>query len=497
MAIRLSSSRMDMNDKSLERPVIRDYGEAINALGGGSGTRDIDLSLGNVVTATVTGTTTFTFSNPTPAGTACTFTLLLTNGGAHTVNWPAAVKWANTENNIAPTLNTAGVDILTFLTTDVGVTWYGFSGTAVASNDTLWTWGWGGSGFSGDGSTTNRSSPVQVGTSGAWTDLSRDGVGAAALMSDSTLWAWGAGTSGQLGEGTSAVDRSSPVQIGSLATWSIVVRGGAHTLAIKTDGTLWAWGAGTSGQLGEGATTSRSSPVQVGSLTTWSAIAAGGVSSHAIKTDGTLWGWGNNGSGQLGDGTTTSRSSPVQVGSLTTWSRISAGISTVTNYTHVLAIKTDGTLWGWGRNGFGQVGDVSTTHRSSPVQIGTATNWADVSASVSSALGKNHSVALKNDGTLWAWGYNYYGQIGDNSQSNRSSPVQVGSLTTWSAIAAGGSSSHALKNDGTLWAWGAGTSGQLGDGTITNRSSPIQIGSLTTWKKVATSGYRTIAIKKG
>ena len=174
----------------------------------------------------------------------------------------------------------------------------------------------------------------------------RAGVAAAAALTK--LWSWGSNYYGKLGLGDTA-SRSSPVQVGTTSTWSSVEynRGGTHTLATKTDGTLWAWGENFSGQLGLANTTNRSSPVQVGALTTWSKVCCGLYNTAAIKTDGTLWTWGNNRGGQLGIGNIVYKSSPVQVGALTTWSKVSCGKAVTA------AIKTDGTLWTWGDNNYG------------------------------------------------------------------------------------------------------------------------------------------------
>jgi alpha-tubulin suppressor-like RCC1 family protein len=174
--------------------------------------------------------------------------------------------------------------------------------------------------------------------------------------------------------------------------------------------------------------------VQVGALTAWSQIAAGALHSLAVKTDGTLWSWGSNSYGQLGlgDGYTISRSSPVQVGALTNWADVAAG------YSHSIAVKTDGTLWSWGNNGSGRLGQNNTINRSSPVQVGALTGWVQASGASES------SSAVKNDGTLWSWGRNNNGQLGLNDTANRSSPVQVGALATWSKIAIGSRAEHML-----------------------------------------------------
>jgi alpha-tubulin suppressor-like RCC1 family protein len=346
----------------------------------------------------------------------------------------------------------------------------------------IWVWGSNSSGQLGLGNTTAYSSPKQVGSLKVWSTIASGAYHMMAIKGGE-LWSWGYGANGRLGIGN-ATDYSSPKQIGSLTDWYTIAGGGEHSLAIKTDGTMWGWGNGTDGRVGNGtASATINSPVQIGALTTWSKISGGAYHSMAIKTDGTMWTWGFNSQGQLGDGSITSRSSPVQIGVLTTWSKVAGGSQ------HTLAIKTDGTLWSWGYNNLGQLGGGST--RSSPVQVGALTNWLDIAAGA-----YYNSFAIKTDGTLWAWGYNNEGQLGNGTTNNEISPIQIGALTTWSQIAGGNGSggyAKAITTQGYLYMWGGNSSGQLGLGSTTSYSSPKQVGSLASWSKI-TSGYSTLTI---
>lgn len=357
----------------------------------------------------------------------------------------------------------------------------------VAPAPHLYTWGnnsYGQLGINLD-SLNKRSSPVQVGTV-SWSSTSGGGYFSLGIKSNGTLWAWGRNQAGQLGLEDTA-NRSSPVQIGALTTWSFVgLAGGSESFAIKTDGTLWSWGRNNAGQLGLGNTTYYSSPKQIGSDTNWAFVATRWQCVAAIKTNGTLWTWGNNTNGGLGlgdSGAATSRSSPTQVGALTNWLYVTPG------YQYMIAIKTDGTLWAWGSSGGGKLGLGNFIDYSSPKQVGALTTWSKIGASYLTSL------AVKTDGTLWSWGANDYGQLGQNINyaTSRSSPVQVGSLTTWSTPFAGWQQAGCTKTNGTLWMWGLNDNGQLGDNTIVNRSSPIQVGALTTWLNVAAGYYHSVS----
>src|SRR3989344_546890 len=348
---------------------------------------------------------------------------------------------------------------------------------SLLANSQLFSWGSNTSGQLGLDDAVARSSPVQVGTVSTWAVVASGGTHSVALKSDSSLWVSGKNDFGQLRLGD-VVLRSSPVQVGGLLPWSQIAAGYHHSLALKTNGTLWIWGRNNKGQTGQAdaITAHRSSPVQVGTLATWSYVTGGVFQSAAAKTDGTIWTWGYNNRGQLGLGDGVYRSSPVQVGAGTTWAKLSAG------YYHTFSIKTDGTLWGWGRNEFGQLALADIAHRSSPVQIGTLATWSHIAGTHMSTL------ALKTDGTLWGWGKSDYGQLGLGDAVNRSSPVQLGTLTTWVAVA-GGKLSLALKTDGTLWGWGNNAAGELGLGDAVKRSSPVQIGTLSTWQAVGRGNF--------
>jgi alpha-tubulin suppressor-like RCC1 family protein len=265
-------------------------------------------------------------------------------------------------------------------------------------------------------------------------------------------------------------------------TWVIIRSsvGQGHMVALKNDGSIWSWGLNDRGQLGDNTTTNRSSPVQVVTGGTWKKAVAAYNHTLAIKDDGTLWVWGSNQGGSLGDGTILHRSSPIQTLALgTDWKQVGGG------FTHSAAIKNDGSLWNWGNNISGQLGDGTATHRSSPVQtIAGGTDWKLVTC------GDYFSAAIKNDGTTWAWGNNQYGQLGNGNINFYSSPVQnVAGGTDWKKIDAGHQYVAAIKHDNSLWMWGRNTWGMLGDGTILHKSSPIQtIVAGTNWKQVS-AGY--------
>jgi len=343
-----------------------------------------------------------------------------------------------------------------------------------------------GSGCLGDGQQYGGSytSPIQVVDKGNnWKQVEAGRLVSCGIKTDGTLWTWGRNQYGQLGDNTTA-DKSSPVQIyGGGTNWKQVSRGAFHMAAIKTDGTLWNWGKGERGQLGEMAAypgPDRSSPIQTSrGGTNWRFVSCGQYTTMAIKSDGTLWGWGSGGDGSLGlagpPGPSTF--SPVQtsVGG-TNWKTISAGSG------FGYGLKTDNSLWVWGGNSSGQLGDNTTTARYTAVQMpGNETTWKLIQTG-----NYRISAAIKTDGTLWTWGLNFYGALGDGTTTTRSSPVQtVAGGNNWKMVSVGSyQNMAAIKTDGTLWTWGRG--GGNGDGTSTSRSSPVQIyGGGTNWKHIS------------
>ncbi|MGE4486007.1 MAG: S8 family serine peptidase, partial [Oscillospiraceae bacterium] len=302
------------------------------------------------------------------------------------------------------------------------------------------------------------------------------------LKEDGTVWAWGYNYYGQCGNGITSYSESLTQVIG-LTNVEYVAAGSFHSLAVKSDGTVWAWGYNNYSQLGDGTTAIRTTPVQVSGLTDVVGVSAGYYHSVAVKTDGTVWAWGENSFGQLGDGTTTNRTTPVQVNGLADVENVSAG------YYYSVAVKTDGTVLAWGSNAYGRLGDGTTTNRTTPVQVSGLTSVVSV------ATGYSHSLVVKSDGTVWAWGYNNYGQLGDGTTAIRTTPVQVSGLTSMISVAAGYYHSIAVKSDGTVWAWGYNNYGQLGDGTTTTRTTPVQVNGLAGVVSVAAGYYHSLAMK--
>ena len=361
----------------------------------------------------------------------------------------------------------------------------GYSYTVALKEDgTVWSWGYNYNGILGDGTTTDRTTPVRVEGLTDITDIACHKYHTLALKEDGTVWAWGINSNGQLGDGTT-LNRKTPVRVSGLTNIKEIDSGGNHSMALKEDGTVWTWGYNNNGQLGDGTTLNRTIPVQVAGLTHITVIASGGYHSMALKDDGTVWTWGDNGQGQLGDETYLSRTSPIQVSGLTDIIDIAGG-----GY-HALALKEDGSVWCWGRNIEGQLGDGNTASaQKTPVQVFGLNNVTSISG------GNYHTVALKDNGTVWIWGRNKEGQLGDGTTTNRTIPIQVSELLNVMEIACGEQHTIALKEDGTVWSWGNNNYGQLGDGTNDSQKTPSHAVGLTNVMDVARGGNHALALKE-
>jgi alpha-tubulin suppressor-like RCC1 family protein len=314
--------------------------------------------------------------------------------------------------------------------------------------------------------------------------LNFGGAHTTAKKTDGTLWGWGAASYGNLT--TANLTEPNPIQLGIATDWSIITNGVVNTFAIKNDGTLWGCGNNQYGSLGVNSSTQQFNTFQqITTASNWVKIAPSYFFTIALKADGTIWAWGQNDYYQLGNSPATAQQLfPIQVGTATDWVDIATG----TNRT-AFAIKADGTIWGWGSNsGYLLYPGSSVSSVSTPTQINTVTNWTKIS------VGAAHILAQKSDGTLWSWGGGDGLGVGGTPTST-TTPQQV-TTSTWKSFSTGSNTSFGIKTDGTLWAWGKNTNGQLGDGTSTDRLVPTQIGTDTNWDSVQARNFSTTMATK-
>jgi alpha-tubulin suppressor-like RCC1 family protein len=356
-------------------------------------------------------------------------------------------------------------------------------GTAYILDDdvtALTSWG---IGPLGDGTINSRLVPTAIYGGTNWSAIDAGADHTVAIGTDGSLWAWGRNSDGQLGVGDTA-ERLAPVRVGSDHDWASVAASQQFTIARKSNGTLWAWGINDVFRLG-GSAADILVPTRVGNASNWTKVSAGGFHVVATRSDGSLWAWGQNGFGQLGQGPPDPVTVPTRIGSDLDWATVSAG------QFHTMAIKTDGSLWAWGANFQSKLGDGTDVSRRQPTRIGSDVDWATVSA------GADHTVATKTDRSLWAWGDNSYGQLGNGTNTTLRAPTRIGT-SVWATIDAGFHHTMGIKTDGSLWAWGRNDFGQLGDGTQgfpNSRRVPTRIGTETNWAAVSATYSRTVALQ--
>ena len=369
-------------------------------------------------------------------------------------------------------------DQITIVPTAGGLEIVGGEPTLTASqNGTVHSWGDNYRGNLGDGTTERRLTPVQVVDLGGVVaiDMSPGDSHALALRSDGTVWGWGWASSGQLGSGTDEPWITRPLHVVGIDQVTAIAAGSQFSVALKRDGTVWAWGINNSGELGNGSTEQSAAQVQVAGLDSVVAISAHDEHSLALKSDGSVWSWGSNHAGQLGTAAPCTGSgscfltTPIQVAGLGGVTAISTGDA------FSLALKSDGTVWGWGSHLYSElgVGRWTSVPYTSPVQV------LNLGGVVAIAAGDRHALAIRSDGTVWGWGSNQYGQLGPAGLGDEvETPIQVPEIDQAVSIATGWSHTLVIRADGTVWGWGDNEFGMLGNGTTTASTSPVQVSGL-------------------
>lgn len=453
----------------------------------------------------------------------------------------------NTEGQLGDgTLNNSNIPVqVSGLSNVIAIAGGEYHSLALKNDGTVWAWGRNSNGQLGDSTTTNSSVPVQVLYLSGVTDIKGGRYFSFALKSDSTVWSWGQNADGQLGDGTTT-QRLTPVQVVNLNQVVAIAGSAFHCLALKSDGTIRAWGRGVDGQLGDGLQTASSIPVQVLSINNAVEIVSGTNYSFALTANDSIYAWGRNIYGQLGNDTSgnyyyspvptlglcaTSLANPImhkisagwshslyvcntnsslnswgansfgQLGNNTTNSAATSTAVPVANltgvksvdagYQHTLALMNDSTVYAWGSNVYGQLGIGSNIADSVPMMIAGLNHIIAISGGTAAY----HSIALKDDGTVWTWGRNSEGQLGDGTNNDSNIPIQVNGLNNVIAISGGEYHSIAIKDDGTVWTWGKNTNGQLGNGSTVDSNVPVQVNGLTNVIDVAAGRYFSMALR--
>jgi RHS repeat-associated protein len=430
----------------------------------------------------------------------------------HVFDWPA--NHQHSPAPMAPHVRLAAATIATGNTLAVSSN-YSNAGTATAvvkTDGTVWTWGVNNYGQLGDKKTTNSASPIQVSGLSGITAVAAGQQFFLALKPDGTVWAWGRNDSGELGNGTFSTsgcycsDVATQVS-GLTGVKKLIVNRNSFSLVLKSDGTVWGWGINTYGQLGNGSTTNSDVPVQVSGLTNAVQVSddqdtnSGAPINTALALDanGAVWAWGSNYLGQVGNGTFSTNGcgcidAPVQLTGLTGVTQVLTGGDRVS-----VALKGDGTLWDWGYNFYGQLGDGNTSNSDVPVQVSGLTR---ITSAVGFAEDNYFGLALRSDGTVWAWGQNSSGQLGNGTTTSSYVPVQVSGLTGVTDVSIGdvGAFAVALRGDGTAWAWGDNSYGNLGNGTTGQTGCycsdvAVQVNGLTHVTALGAGNEETAALK--
>lgn len=407
---------------------------------------------------------------------------------------------------------------------------------AIRSDDRLFCWGNGGGGRLGTGNSTQQSSPTEVSGGGTWLSVDTGTDHTCAIKTDNTGWCWGSDTTGQLGNGAGG-SNNSPSAISGGGTWLQVSAGFLHSCGVKSDNKAYCWGLGSNYQLGDGSNTTQQSPVLVAAgADNWKTTFAGENSSCGIKADNTGWCWGSNAYGQLGNGATGGfQSSPVAISGGGTWKVMTTG------YRFVCGVKTDNTGWCWGDNSSYQQGNGTSTNSNIPTTINGSHAWSSIDTAplngthvcgvttsnvmlcwgsktklpsdplpytlfpktttasgvwtVVSASGSENSCGLRDNGTIYCWGFNPSGQLGTGDMVGRTSPTAHAAGGVWKNVTIGSSHACGIKSDDTLWCWGDNGSGQLGDNTGMYSLTPVAVAGGGTWKAVSTYSGTTCGIK--
>lgn len=390
---------------------------------------------------------------------------VLRYGGALSIAWggnsQGNVGDGTTTNRSTPVLIAGGH---TFIDASVG----SFRTTALKGDGSAWGWGINANGMLGDGTNTNKSTPTAVIGGHTFIQVFSNNNITFGLKADGTIWGWGANAQGQIGDGTNT-PKSSPVQVIGNTRFREIVSipsGGGPTFAFGMDGLLYSWGANTAGQLGDGTIDNRSSPVAVLGGRYFKQVNYASSWAIAIDELGDAYAWGDNGNGRLGDGTTNSRSSPTAMAGGHKFSQVMPFAGAFAN----LMLKPDGTAWACGQNAIGVLGDGTITAKSTPTAVLGGHSFSKIILN-----GNGTVLAMKPNGSLWGWSANAAGQIGDGTIATKSTPTAVLGGHVFVDAFTVGSSSYAIKSDGTIWAWGDNAQGQLGDNTIANKSTPTAV----------------------